>query len=141
MTVFVDTSALYAVLDRDDRNHPAARDVWKDLVEGGESLLTTNYVVVETAALVQHRLGLDAVRTLLDDMLGLVEVVFVDADLHRATAAAMLAARQRGLSLVDCASFQTMRDLGLEIAFAFDRHFDQQGFRPAGSRPAIKRRK
>ena len=131
MTVFVDTSALYALMDRDDRNHKAARDKWIKLLEAGEVLLTTSYVVVETTALVQHRLGLDAVRTLLDDILGVVEIRFVEADLHKAAVASLLSARQRGLSLVDCASFQAMRDLDIGIAFTFDRHFRQQGFRLA----------
>jgi len=131
MTVFVDTSALYAVMDRDDQHHAAARRKWMALLASGENLLTNNYVVVETTALVQHRLGLDAVRTLLQDILGVVEIRFIDADLHRAAAAALLAARQRGLSLVDCASFEIMRDLDITAVFAFDRHFQLQGFGPA----------
>lgn len=40
MTVFVDTSALYAVLDRDDSNHAAAAAVWRRLVTDGADLLT-----------------------------------------------------------------------------------------------------
>ena len=129
MTVFVDTSALYAVMDRDDRNHSAARDRWADLIDKSENLVTTNYVVVETAALVMHRLGADAARSLFDDILGVVEIRYIDADLHRAAVASFLAARQRGLSLVDCSSFQAMRDLDITAAFAFDRHFARQGFR------------
>ncbi len=50
MTAYVDPSALLAVLDADDRNHPAARGAWKGLVEGDEWLITSNYVLVETFA-------------------------------------------------------------------------------------------
>jgi len=139
MTVFVDTSALYALMDRDDRNHPAARDTWRDLLKGEVSLLTTSYVVVEITALVQHRLGIDAVRTLLDDIIGVIEIHFVVADLHRASVASLLTARQRGLSLVDCVSFQTMRDHNIGAAFTFDRHFQRHGFRLAGSHSASDR--
>ncbi|MCZ7586887.1 MAG: PIN domain-containing protein [Deltaproteobacteria bacterium] len=126
---FVDTSALYALLDGTDRNHATARNQWIGLLDAEETLVTTNYVVVETVALVQNRLGMDAVRTLLDDILDLMEIRFVDADLYRAAEAALLAAGQRRLSLVDCASFQIMRDLGIAAAFAFDRHYKDRGFR------------
>lgn len=42
MTVFVDTSAFHAVLDRDDANHEAARAVWERLLRGSAALLTSN---------------------------------------------------------------------------------------------------
>jgi predicted nucleic acid-binding protein len=35
----------------------------------------------------------------------------------------------RDLSLVDCVSFEIMRDLGIATTFSFDDHFAQQGFR------------
>ncbi len=62
MTVFVDTSAFYAVLDRDDANHSAARETWERLLRGAAVLLTSNYVLLETSTLVQHRLGVAALR-------------------------------------------------------------------------------
>lgn len=40
MTVFVDTSALYAVLDRDDANHERARQTWTQLLQESANLLT-----------------------------------------------------------------------------------------------------
>lgn len=58
MTTFVDTSAFYALLDADDQNHVQARSVWPRLLEQAGRLFCSNYVVVETIALVQHRLGL-----------------------------------------------------------------------------------
>jgi predicted nucleic acid-binding protein len=62
MRVFIDTSAFYALLDRDDANHQRAKDVWTNLLKNENTLLTSNYVLVETFALVQHRLGIEAVR-------------------------------------------------------------------------------
>ncbi len=128
MTVFVDSSALYAVLDASDASHPVAARVWLRLLEQREVLLTTNYHVVETFALVQRRLGLHAVRTFDTDMLPVVEVRWVDEPLHRAAVAAVLTAGKRDLSLVDCAAFVVMRERGLRDAFAFDADFEDQGF-------------
>jgi predicted nucleic acid-binding protein len=128
MSVFVDTSALLAVLDADDAYHGRAIRLWSDLVGGEEDLLTTSYVLVETFALAQARLGLPAARLLNDDVVPILRVTWVDEAIHRAAATAMLTAQRRHLSLVDCVSFEAMRRLGAERVFAFDRHFRQQGF-------------
>lgn len=72
-------------------------------------------------------------------MLPVIEVVWVDESLHATATAAWLAAARRSLSLVDCASFAVMRARGVRRAFAFDQHFDEQGFTPAtagGGAPA-----
>lgn len=130
--IFVDTSAIYAVLDRSDANHVPARNGWFALLDSGRSLVTTNYVLVECCALTQSRLGLEAARCLLNDLAPVMEVVWVDDALHGIGVAALLAARQRKLSLVDCVSFAVMRQRGITEAFAFDRHFAEEGFTVAG---------
>jgi len=128
VSTFVDTSALLALLDADEERHAQAATQWRVLLETDEPLITTNYVLVETFAVVQRRLGLDAVRALARDVLPLLEVEWIGAETHVASIAALLAANRRGLSLVDCATFETMRRSGLTRAFAFDHHFDEQGF-------------
>jgi predicted nucleic acid-binding protein len=42
---------------------------------------------------------------------------------------ALLAANRRSLSLVDCTSFEIMRQAGLDTAFTFDSHFRELGFK------------
>ncbi|HYT80307.1 MAG TPA: PIN domain-containing protein [Actinomycetota bacterium] len=128
MTTFVDTSALYALLGRDDVYHDAALG-WLEGARGTmESLLTHNYVVVESASLIHRRLGPEAVRILLEDILAPLPVVFVDEQLHRLATSAFLAAVRRRPSLVDWVSFELMRREGIRRAFAFDRDFHAQGF-------------
>lgn len=127
MSVFVDTSALIAYLDADDPRNPAAVGAFRDLVER-EALVTHNYVVAESAAVVHRRMGPVATRLLLEDVVPVLEVVWVDADLHGAAVGAFLAALRRRTSLVDWVSFEAMRRLGIRRAFAFDRDFEAQGF-------------
>jgi predicted nucleic acid-binding protein len=126
--VFLDTSGLFAVFHRDDLRHDVAREAWQQVARGDSPLHTSNYVLVELASLLQGRLGLGAVDALQTHVLPWVNVVWIDASLHAQAVAGALAARQRDLSLVDCASFAVMRRLGLRRAFTFDQHFAEQGF-------------
>ena len=128
MTVFLDTSAIFAVLDADDLYHAQASDLWEKLINRAEELVCSNYVLVETFALVQHRLGMEAIRTLEEDILPLVRIHWVSESDHRSGVTALLTAGRRELSLVDCISFLVMRQLDLRVAFAFDHDFQAQGF-------------
>jgi uncharacterized protein len=126
--ILVDTSALYAILDRDDQHHPVAAVTWGRLLQADQPLLVTNYVMVETTALVQHRLGMEAVRLLHGDVLPVLDVHWITGDDHTHAQHALLAADRRRLSLVDCSSFHVMRRRLIRTAFAFDPHFREQGF-------------
>lgn len=129
MSIFVDTSALLSVLDGDAQHHRRAAETWERLLSERQELLCSNYVLVETVALVQKRLGLAAVRALYEDVVPVLQVKWVEPEVHGAAVQTMLTAGRRELSLVDCTSFILMRHLGLDEAFTFDRDFARQGFR------------
>jgi uncharacterized protein len=126
--IFVDTSAFYALLDEDDAEHSRALKLWEGEPPGEGSLVTTNYVELESMALLQSRLGMPAVRVFCDAILRLVRIEWIDEVVHAQAVSAFIAADRRGLSLVDLSSFETMRRLGIRSAFTFDRHFRQYGF-------------
>ncbi|MDN5344208.1 MAG: uncharacterized protein PWQ18_319 [Clostridia bacterium] len=128
MNVYLDTSAFLAILDADDENHTLAKKVWENLLTSGTPVISSSYVLVETYALVQRRLGMEALRVFHEDILPLVQVKWINAELHHYGANAVLTANRRNLSLVDTVSFAVMRELGIKKVFAFDRHFTEQGF-------------
>ena len=132
MTVYVDTSALFAVLDRDDSNHNRAKAIWTDLIEADTVLCCSNYVVVECCALIQRRLGAKALRVFLEDMSPVLTVEWIAQERHQAAVQILLHMRSRTVSLVDCVSFVVMRDLGMDRAFVFDKHFVREGFKCIG---------
>jgi len=128
VNVFVGTSGLFAVLNAGDANHRAADAQWQAMVSARHTLACSNYVLLETFALVQNRLGIAAVRQLADDLLPVLTIEWVTQEIHDAGVAALFASARRQLSLVDCVSFKVMRRRGIRHAFAFDLHFDEKGF-------------
>ena len=97
---------------------------WKRI----RSLYTSNYIIVETLALIQHRLGFEAANLWYRDLLSVVDVLWVDEQRHKTAFELWLGLGRKQLSLVDCVSFITMRHYKLETVFGFDRHFAEQGF-------------
>ena len=127
--IFVDTSAFLAVLDKNDINHALALRCWKNLLqEVHPPLSTNNYVIVESIAIIQKRLGLQAVRDLQTEVLPFVQIEWIDENQHTLVIETVLATNRRKLSLVDCSAFQTMNNLGIDTVFTFDDHFREQGF-------------
>lgn len=128
MIVYCDTSGLYALLDADTDEHARAAAIWGRLRAQRHELVCVNYVLIECLALIQRRLGLQAVVDFQRAIVPLLDIEWIDAVAHERIVQAMLTAHSRHLSLVDCASFDVMRRRGIATAFAFDRHFAEQGF-------------
>jgi predicted nucleic acid-binding protein len=128
MNIFIDTSAFLAVLDGSDSHHKAAKPFWIKIVEAGDVLLCHNYILVETSALISRRLGMEAIRVFEQDIMPILNIVWVTKEVHFSATGAQLIADQSTLSMVDCVSFEVMRRTGVQRAFAFDRHFRDYGY-------------
>jgi uncharacterized protein len=126
VTVFVDTSALYALLDADDAGHDRAVRGTEQMI--GEQMLTHTYVLVETVSLIHRRLGAIAAARFIDEVLPAIQIVDVDQALRERALAAFRAATASSVSLVDRTSFELMRAAGLDRAFALDADFADEGF-------------
>lgn len=129
MKVFADTSGLYALLVANDVNHPSSLTAFERLDSEVAEIVTSSFVLVETTALLQRRVGLAAVRDFQARLFPLLDVVWIDPDWYRKGIERLYAGQSRHLSLVDCLSFEIMEAQQIETAFAFDRHFEEAGFR------------
>ncbi|MCK5796883.1 MAG: VapC toxin family PIN domain ribonuclease, partial [Deltaproteobacteria bacterium] len=92
------------------------------------ALISSSYVLIETYALLQRRVGLDATLSMRDAIAPLIDVVWVGRSIHDAALDRLIRSAPRKLSLVDCASFEIMDRQGLRRAFTYDKHFSQEGF-------------
>jgi uncharacterized protein len=128
MIIFVDTSVFLAALGKDDINNLLAAETLADLVENGEQLITTNYILVESYALLQRRMGMEAIRDFQDSILSSLTLVWITAEEHQRSLESFLSENRRQLSFVDCSSFDTIERVGADKVFTFDNHFRERGF-------------
>lgn len=126
--IFIDTSAFFALLTEDDSQHHEAVQFWKELVQQQAVFYSNSYVVIESIALIQNRLGLEFVHHLRSSILPFLSVDWIDEDQHEKIVENLLESNRRSVSLVDRSSFDTMRRLDIQTVFTFDEHFREQGF-------------
>jgi uncharacterized protein len=123
--VLWDSSAVLALLDADDADHERAVEVATGLAARRRRSFLTNYVEVETHALLLRKLGRALAREwLLSATLPVVRATPADEARGRALVARYA---DKDWSLCDAVSFAVMDARRVATAFSFDRHFGQYG--------------
>ncbi len=120
MSLFVDSSVWYAAADAGDRSNARARE----LLSGGEPLVTSDHVLVESWLLLRHRLGREAAERFWGGLkAGVAAIEAVGAaDLETAWAIGE-AFTDQDFSIVDRTSFAVMQRLGVRRVASFDDDF------------------
>jgi len=122
LVAFVDSSAIVSLVDRNDETHEAAVGAYRDLLQQGYKLFTTNFVIAETIGLLIDGVGADIARQWLRDHR--LTVYHADEQDERRARALVIGSRsERGLTYVDAISLVVMERLGVADAFAVDTHF------------------
>ena len=124
-SVLWDSSAILALLDADDADHDQAVATARQIASEKRPSFITNYIEVETHALLLRKLG----RALARDWLltgGLAVVRVLPDEEHRAKE---ILARHgdKDWTLCDAMSFAVLDARRIRRAFTFDRHFRQYG--------------
>ena len=125
--IFLDTSAVYALADEADPNHEQAKVLFQQTLEAAEDILVHNYILAESAALLQNRLGFDPALRFLRESENF-HIYWLTLPDHKKGVDLWSKRRRRGLSLVDCVSFVVMRRHKVKMALAFDSDFEREGF-------------
>lgn len=127
-SVIVETSGLYALVDRKDPNHPKAATYLKTITQP-RSLILSNHVFNETMTLVKLRLGM-AIAVQLGLRLRnsqLIEIAVFSAEEEFATWRLFTQYQDKAWSYTDCACLALAQHHNLTHAFTFDHHFLQMG--------------
>jgi len=128
--VFIDTGAWLAVIDQKDQYHESAQGFYGQAIREGSQFVTTNLVIAETYTLTRRRLGYRTAIQFLDLIEASHRLVRVRSteELEANATETLRSYEDQDFSYVDAVSFAVMGAHQLQIAFAFDHHFDVMGF-------------
>jgi len=129
MKLFVDTSAWYALNDRDDQYQKQAVEKLSRIKSERVELITSDYIFDESVTLISLRVGHSKAVTFGDAIMKsrVASMVLVSDDVRLAAFELFRKYADKDLSFTDCTSFALMKRLKLKKAFTFDSHFQQVG--------------
>ena len=125
-TIFVDTSAWYAIFDTDDSNHLSAVSQ-KDKI--AFPLVTTNFVIDETITLITKNLGAHTAYKIGNELLTehFAKIVRISLEDEKEALEIIRKYSDKKFGFTDCTSFVIMEKSNIKTAFSFDIHFKQYG--------------
>ncbi len=124
--IMVDTSAIYALLDKSDDMHNQAKKKIFMLAEEKEKVMITNFIVAECHALLAGRLNPGLARNWLVNLSWPVERITEEDECKALNI--IVNYEDKAFSYTDATTFAVMERMGINTVFAFDRHFVQYGF-------------
>lgn len=133
MRVLVDSSAIAALILRNDRRHPEAVQALRYFTGNGAELVLTNFIVAETYNLLAARAYPAKAREWL--LTNTWPVERVSAGDEKEASRILEKYADKDFSYTDATSFALMARLCFDLAFTYDRHFIQYGLRTQENLP------
>jgi hypothetical protein len=128
--IFVDTSALKAIIDEKDDFYSIAEKIFNKMTEDGCELVTSNFIVDECATLIRVKSGLVKALRFKEFLTDCVPTISIQRVLIKDEIEAWKLFKKEwsGLSFTDCTCFAMMKRMGIKRVFGFDKHFERAGF-------------
>lgn len=131
--VFVDTSAWFSILNSQDNNHSKVTAAYKELLNSGTRLITSNHVLGETYTLLSRKTALSGraqIWAFIDllDRSSQITIQHLSYEVEKEAYAILKTYHDQQFSFVDATSFALMHKEQINTALTLDQHFLQMGF-------------
>jgi predicted nucleic acid-binding protein len=140
MKVFIDTGALYALVDQDDVKHNDACRVWEKLLTENIPLISTILVVSETYTLIRYKLGhtqaIEFLNTISEaEQSKHIDTRLLNEELIKHACTILHKYADHRLSYTDAVSLALIELEEIGYSFDFDYHFRLSSALPVDSVP------
>jgi len=126
--VFVDTSAIGGIMDKNDEHHTLALKAYKRLQKLNFYFVVTNFIIAETHALLLKVGNINIAREwLVKSAYKDFSVLRPGKDMEMEAVGKIDKYKDKDFSLTDMLSFLVMEKFGIKYYFAYDEHFGQIG--------------
>lgn len=129
-SIFIDTSALIALMNKKDQFHARAIDILALITKGNNDLIISSHVFAETVTRIARKVS--AKQAILAGNIirnnDRIKIIIPQENLIDDAWRIFQKYQDQTFSFVDCISFALMKELRLTKAFAFDKHFKIIGF-------------
>ena len=123
--ILADSDAFVGWLYEKDAHHERSVKIFSEIMQKRQSLVTTNYVVSETATVLSHRQGQALARKFLG-VASKFPVIHLDEKLHQTTLDLFREQSERGTSVVDCSNVAAMKQFQIPMIFSFDQVYQKK---------------
>lgn len=129
--LFIDASAWIALTETDDKHHEEAKKAYARVIQDYDKLVTTNFIIAESHALLRRDLGHPPSIQFLDGTRKSLRVIYVYSteELEDAAVEILRKYKEHAFSYADAVSFALMKQRGITDVFTYDEHFRVMGFR------------
>ena len=129
-TVFVDSFAWIAVINKSDNYHRISLKTLEEFLNKHVNLIATNYAIVETINALSKVEFRKAVVEFINKLerSPSVEIVKITDEIYNNAWALYQQRMDKNWGITDCTSFEVMRMFNIRKAFTNDKHFEQAGY-------------
>lgn len=128
MKAFLDTSGFYALVSSSDKFHINARSTYESLVLDEVPLYTSSYVLVESIALIQRRLGYFVLKAFVDSVTEVFSIIWVGEKIHKSAWDLVQQREGREFSFVDVTTILIAKEIDAHVV-TFDDSFKKVGLK------------
>jgi predicted nucleic acid-binding protein len=126
--VFVDTSFVVALVNKNDQHHRLALDLAETFT--GPGLVTTDAILLEIGNALSRNFKRESIEIIEHFLTSHdVKVIHLHPPLFRKAFSLYKSHSDKLWGLIDCLSFVVMKELSITDALSADRHFEQAGFK------------
>lgn len=126
--ILVDSDAFVGLLIKKDSHHNESSKLFSEIAARGLPIITTSFVIAETATVLSHRIGQELARIFLDDVVteGKFPTVFVTESLQQQAIEIFKKQNNKGISMTDCVNVAVMQQIQTVTIFSYDSFYEKR---------------